>query len=148
MSKHVIKNFLAWKENSTIGNESIDNHLAQCITCRKYYEKMSLLLDRTDIPRNPKLQPDPYLPARIVALANAQSSAHGKGFVNAARWSLASLTFALAVFIGIVLGKGLAAPSTQYKTSEIISAYYNAVSQENFSSGLESIVESTQKDKQ
>ena len=148
MRTHVTTFFLAWRENTAPDRGTIENHLKDCTDCREYFEKMTLLLEHTDTHHNPRLQPDPYLPSRIAALVNERKNIGPKKLVHAARWSFASLAFALAIVIGILLGKGLSPASPQYKTSEIISTYYNAVSQQNFSTELESVVESTQKDQQ
>jgi predicted anti-sigma-YlaC factor YlaD len=141
---HVIKYFQAFTEGRTGEKErlKVEEHLDDCKRCRKYFRKMALLLEKPDLSYLPHLQADPFLPARIKALAENHSRARARRIRFAwRRLSLAGLALAAAVTIGVFLGKGLSAASGEYGDTEILSAYYNAFSQKGLVDDWEYIVE-------
>jgi predicted anti-sigma-YlaC factor YlaD len=142
MDQHVTAYFLTWLDQAPDERRAIDEHLAGCRACSEYYRKMSLLLTQsgdTDV----RLAADPHLPAQI--LAHAPSRDAGRRGA-ALRWSAAGALAILAVAIGISLGEMLAPQGATYSTSDIAGAYYSAVSQQNFSTRWESVVDSTRKE--
>lgn len=146
MHHHVTDLFLAWLDQTPEERRGVEEHLRACPACAEYYRKMTLLFLETDRER-PRLEADPFLPARIAARAAHRGTPAARGGARAAlRWSAAGALAVLAVFIGVSLGKELAPRETAYTTSDIVSTYYSAVSQQNFSTRLETVVESTPKD--
>ena len=143
MKKHVTRLFLAWLDDSGTDTRSIMEHLERCASCRKYYDKMSLLLAQTNLPVKSMLEPDPYLPVRIGAIAAARNQTFPNKVLLTTRLSLAGLVVALGVAVGVSLGKAISPRSTHYGKEDMVSIYSSAISQESFTSGLESIIETT-----
>ncbi len=56
-------------ELTPANRETVENHLAQCASCRRYVERLKLLLDQPDLTAFPRLTPDPFLPGKIRVLA-------------------------------------------------------------------------------
>jgi predicted anti-sigma-YlaC factor YlaD len=148
MNKHVKIYFLDWTENRISDKIEIERHLQECNSCRLYFEKMTKLFDPGVISGLPKLIPDPFMPTRTTALAEERRQANAKIMFSKLRLSLEGFALILAVVIGIMLGKAISAEPTQYKTNDILSIYYNALSQEDFSSKMESILEPLKGDNQ
>lgn len=148
MSKHVKKQFVEWLENTTSRKDEIGRHLQECEDCRLYYEKMKNLLDPGLIAGLPVLRPDPFLPTRIHALVAEKKRSNAKEIFVIARLSLQGLAFILALVVGIVLGKAISVQPTDNKTNEIVSVYRNALSQEDFSSQMELILDPLEGDPQ
>ncbi len=146
MTPHVTGLYLTWLRQSPEERRSVDEHLAGCPSCAAYYEKMSLLLTASgEEPR--RLAADPYLPDRL--LARSVPGRERRIGRAALRWSMAGALAILAVIIGIRLGTKLApsaqtAAASSYSTDDIVSAYYGAVSQQSFSTRLETVVPSTE----
>jgi predicted anti-sigma-YlaC factor YlaD len=148
MNNHVKKQFLEWLESTTSRKDEIGHHLQECEDCRSYYEKMKNLLNPDLISGLPVLRPDPFLPTRIQALVAEEKRANAREIFAIARLSLQGLGFILALVIGIVLGKTISAQPTDAKTDELVSVYRNAISQEDFSSQMELILEPLEGDPQ
>jgi anti-sigma factor RsiW len=145
MHHHVTSLYAAWLDQTPEERRGVEEHLRRCPACAAYYRKMSLLLDEAG-QDTPRLAADPFLPARIAARAHGPSVPTARRAARTAlRWSAAGALAVLAVVIGISLGKDLAPSATAYTSSDIVSAYYGAVSQQNFSTRLETVVESTPK---
>ena len=137
MNKHVTNEVLKWLEGTSPHHKRIEDHLAECSSCRKYYEWMAESLQPA--PEKTDLTPDYYLPSRIAALA---AEHHPKERLHhALRWSLSSLALAASITIGILLGKGLSESSTTVTTEDLISTYHSALAQQNFSAALDSVLQ-------
>lgn len=148
MAEHVTSLFLQWLDGTIDDRRVVDDHLRHCPACSAYYAKMSALLTPAQS-ESIALRPDPYLPARIRSRATGSERRPAYAVLRPAlRWSGAGALVALAVFLGITLGKDLAPKTKEYTTTDIVSTYYSAVSQQNFSARLESAVSSAQKEKQ
>ncbi len=150
MESHVTSSYLDWLDDTLPDREAVERHLAACEACRIYYAKMNGLLKErgTALPR---LEPDPALPARIRAGAVRLSaaSARVRGPLTV-RWPVAGLAGALALLAGIMLGIELhhgAAGGEGKSSTDVSGAYYNAVSQQDFTAGLESLLQSAPKEK-
>ncbi len=152
MEKHVRNWVVEWSENrlNAARKKRVDQHLENCSECRAYFEKMSGVLRAVDHSAIPPLTPDPFLPTRIKAIAEARQkeNASNKGFVWRRLGKLQAATSAVmvtvAISIGIFLGKGLASqtefsPSQTVQTS-ITGEYYDAL----FSDGLSNVWEAMQ----
>ncbi|UCH83722.1 MAG: zf-HC2 domain-containing protein, partial [Candidatus Latescibacterota bacterium] len=152
--------YQAWDEKRLNPEERriVQQHLADCRSCRDYYDKMSALLNASDPSLLPSLEADPFLPTRIRALAEDSAAAAARTTATGAeqtaaigggpndgvaratypkvipwlRVSLAGALTAIAVAAGIFLGKGLAATPGANSDSAIVTAYYDAVAQTGF----------------
>lgn len=146
--RHVTKNFLDWADGKLDARrqEQVETHLQSCPECRQYYEKMSAVFsEKADISALPQLEADPFLPARIKALAGKRGKEHSeKRFgwqgIGAIRLAFSTLMIVFAVSLGIYLGKGLAT-SQQYSESDLISDYYQAFNQQSYSDNWEYVLE-------
>jgi predicted anti-sigma-YlaC factor YlaD len=146
--RHVTKNFLDWTDEKLDARqrEQIEMHLQNCPDCRTYYEKMSAVFsEKTDLSALPQLEADPFLPARIKALAGKKDrTPSDKWFgwqrIGAIRLAFSTLLIILAASLGIYLGKGLAT-SQQYSESDLISDYYQAFNQQSYSDNWEYVLE-------
>jgi predicted anti-sigma-YlaC factor YlaD len=148
MNNHVKKQFLEWQESTTSRKDEIGHHLQECEECRLYYEKMKNLLDPRLISGFPVLRPDPFLPTRIQALVAENKRTNARELFAIARLSLQGLALIFALVIGIVLGKAISVQPMNNKTNELVSVYHNAISQEDFSSQMELILDPLEGDPQ
>jgi predicted anti-sigma-YlaC factor YlaD len=125
----------------------IQAHLDECRECRNYYEKMSLLLEKPDRSSLPRLEPDPFLPARIKTIAHAGAGARrpaaGRRF-SVLRASFAAMIFAIAIAGGVFLGNGLSTLSSTDEEIDLTQAYYTTFSQTGFADDLQVIIEENQ----
>jgi len=109
---------------------------------REHADKLSKLLEASDASLLPRLEPDPFLPARIRALAEASRGRRQR----AGRWLRASFVgagLALSVVCGVYLGSGLSAAGGPAGNgdSEILSAYYDAFTQSGFAVEMDDVLE-------
>lgn len=120
----------------------IRQHLDACGACRRYYETMSLLLEKPDRSLLPRLEPDPFLPARIEALAAAGPARYARApRLTVLRASLATAVFVCAVAAGVFLGAGISTVLTSsYDDTAVVDAYSDALSQSGFADSWEEIV--------
>ncbi|MEJ2722179.1 MAG: zf-HC2 domain-containing protein [bacterium] len=155
--KHVISLFQVWEEDRLDAEERrvVQRHLKNCKPCREYFEKMSMLLDSTDPSLLPRLEPDPFLPARIRALYGANDGAKtGAGLPRVGalppwlRAAFAGLMTAVAVAAGVYLGRGLATPRSTNGDTAIVTAYYEAVAQTGFAGSWGDVIEENAEDQQ
>jgi anti-sigma factor RsiW len=155
---HVKKDFEAWYEGRTQGEEqqAIDRHLAECAECRSHYRQMSLLFDAAKPVLLPRIEPDPFLPARIRALARAQAEDRARTHTAAAgraavaprgglrRLGAPAMTAAavLAAVLGVFIGRELSlrAPAGESVDSSMVNTYYDAFSQPAFGNEWEEVV--------
>jgi hypothetical protein len=148
MNDHVKIYFLDWQENRASKKEQIESHLKECESCRLYYDRMTKLLDPGIVTNLPGLIPDPFMPTRISALVEEQKQTEAKIIFSKIQLSLEGFVFIIAIVIGIVLGTTFSAEPHKIKTDDILSIYKNAVSQEDFSSQMEIILEPLEGDHQ
>jgi len=145
MEKHVRNWVVDWSEDrlSAARKKRVDQHLEKCSECRAYFEKMSGVLLKVDHSAISPLTPDPFLPTRIKAIAEARQkkNASNNGFVWQRLGKLQAATSAVmvtvAISIGIFLGKGLASQNdpgnSQSVQTSIASEYYDAFSNNGLS---------------
>ncbi|MBP2680887.1 MAG: hypothetical protein H6Q78_750 [Candidatus Krumholzibacteriota bacterium] len=153
--ERIIRRYQGWIDGS-LGTEErreIERHTAECDECRAYFEKMTRLLEETDPALLPLLSPDPFLPARIRAMAengkkrpvSRRAGLDGFGHRQAAwaRVSLAGAALFLAVIGGVLLGRGISASSSYAQESELASAYYEAFAPTDIAGGWADVVNQT-----
>ncbi len=147
--RHVKKMFLDLQEGklSEEQRDEVERHLQVCADCQSYYQKMANVIDQADLSIFPQLEPDPFLPTRIKAghtqlSAESQSSFWGVWQNSKIRWAVSTLMLALALSAGFFLGKGLHSTLSQDQETEIVSAYYDAFSQQTLADGWESVLAS------
>lgn len=131
--RHVINRFQDWSEDRVDERArlQIQNHLGECAACRRYFEGMTKLMEGAGPETLPRLDPDPFLPARIRAAA--ESSQNG---VKAARPAFGRLTASMmgaaaivAVVAGVLIGGGLSSrASAGEETRALVDGYYEAFS--------------------
>lgn len=120
----------------------IQRHLDECARCRRYYQKMSMLLEKSDPALLPRLEPDPFLPAKIRARAAEGRAARVP--VKAAGWiplSAAAAMFFVAAATGVYLGRGLSTAARPAAESELVDSYSEAFSQESLADRWEVAVQ-------
>ena len=142
-TRHVISDFQAWIEDQIddAGRREIQLHLDQCDNCRLFFDKMKRVMEGFDPASLPHLEPDPFLPVRIRAIASgdptavAGDAAGSDSLVRPAlgrlgKSALVSAVSAAAV-IGVVFGSGLSSRVTASALAEdaaIANAYHEAFS--------------------
>jgi anti-sigma factor RsiW len=154
--ERIIRRYQDWIDGS-LGTEErreIERHIGECGECRAYFEKMTLLFEKTDPALLPRLTPDPYLPARIRALsasrktrpASRRASLEWFGHRRTAwaRVSLAGAALSLAVIAGVLLGRGISASGSYAQESELASAYYEAFAPTDVAGGWADVVNDTE----
>lgn len=146
---HVKKDFEAWYKGRTQGEEqqAIDRHLAECAECRSHYRQMSLLFDAAKPVLLPRIEPDPFLPARIRALARTHTAAAGRAVAprgGLRRFGAPAMTAAavLAAVLGVFIGRELSlrAPAGESVDAAMVNTYYDAFSQPAFGNEWEEVV--------
>ena len=106
-----------------VQQRAVEDHVASCDSCRRYFETMSTaLLPATDR-RSPGLVLDPFLPVRVKAIARQSSARKGTGLSAAFSWSFRTVAFLVAVVLGIVLGEKLSTQATPVTSQRIIAEY-------------------------
>jgi anti-sigma factor RsiW len=116
--RRFIRRFQDWHEGLVGEDErrEIQRHLDECGECKRYFEKMTWLMEGIDSARLPHLEPDPFLPARIRATGAGERSLAGgvSGLTAWARplfgrlgvWVLTAAV-AVALAVGAFLGSEL-----------------------------------------
>ena len=130
-TNHVIESYQSWGDDNVTAEERrrIQLHLEECAECRQYYESMSLLLDKSNPSLLPRLEPDPFLPTRIRAEAEAKGRRPALRRASSwARLSAAGVMVVVAATFGVYLGKGLSTATQLDEDTEMISAYYETFS--------------------
>lgn len=157
--ERIIRRYQGWIEGG-LGTEErreIERHIGECDDCRAFYVKMTRLLEKTDPALLPLLTPDPFLPARIRAMAGygktrpetlatarrAGLAWFGHRRLEWARVSLAGAALLLAVTAGVFLGRGLSANNSYAQESELASAYYEAFAPTDIAGGWADVVNQT-----
>lgn len=151
---HVKKDFEAWYEGRTQGDEhqAIDRHLAECAECRSHYRRMSQLFEAVSPVLLPRIEPDPFLPARIRAQAEDRAgmraaaagravAAPGGGLRRFAAPMMTAATV-LAAVLGVFIGRELSlrAHTGRAVDAAMVNTYYDAFSQPGFGSDWEEVV--------
>jgi predicted anti-sigma-YlaC factor YlaD len=133
----------------------VQTHLDDCAECRMYFERMSRLLERPESSDLPRLEPDPFLPARIRAMADdssadrARATAPGRAIAKPLGWlrlSSLGVMFVVAVAAGVYLGQSIALPRIQNGDSQLVSSYYEAFSQSSFADDWEQLLDTDNKE--
>ncbi len=130
-TNHVIESYQSWDDDRVTAEErrTIQQHLEECPKCRRYYENMSSLLEQPDPSLLPRLEPDPFLPTRIRAEAEAKSRRPALRRASSwARLSAAGVMVVVAATFGVYLGNGLSTATQSDDNTEMINAYYEAFS--------------------
>jgi predicted anti-sigma-YlaC factor YlaD len=137
--KHVIRHFQHWSDGSlSVPNQKlVEAHLKNCAACRKYYQEMGEFLCVLEAPNVKLLRADPFLPARVQAIVNADGSKSARPLrVLLAQWSLRGALAAFAIAIGVILGMKLSGGQTQpagvqqsLSDSVIVNVYSSALFQ-------------------
>ncbi len=149
---HVIKQFQDWYEDrlNREENRTLQLHLEDCEDCERYFNTMKTLLEGTDSARLPHLEPDPFLPARIRAIAKGATGETSPARPALRAWpgrlglSMMGLAFAVAAVTGTYFGSTLSAranASAQAADESIADAYYEAFSPSDISGEWEYILQ-------
>jgi len=155
-SRHVINDFQTWIEDQVDDAErrDIQLHLDQCDNCRLFFDKMKRVMEGFDPASLPHLEPDPFLPARIRAIASGDPTAAtggvGPALGRLGKSVLVSAVFAAAV-IGVVFGSGLSSRVTASALAEdaaIANAYHEAFSPSDVTSDWEYVLEAEDEDEE
>jgi predicted anti-sigma-YlaC factor YlaD len=118
--------FLSWFEAdlSQPMAKELEEHLKECSPCREYFDTLSAaLLPKASV--RGRLVSDPYMPARIRALAMNSVSAPVSGKDMVVRWSLRTVAFAIAIIVGVYMGEKLSYQPSVVTDQHIISEYSN-----------------------
>jgi anti-sigma factor RsiW len=157
--ERIIRRYRGWIDGS-LGTEErreTEQHIGECDECRAYFEKMTRLLEETDPALLPLLSPDPFLPARIRAMAESGktrpetlATARRAGFdwigrrrIAWARLSLAGAALLLAVTAGVFLGRGLSANARYDQENDLAEAYYEAFAPTDIAGGWADVMNQT-----
>ena len=131
--RHVINRFQDWSESRLDEQVRIEvqAHLDECGGCRRYFEGMTKLMDGAGPGTLPSLEPDPFVPARIRAAAEARRS--GGKTPRPATGRLAASMMGAAVVIaavaGVLIGGGLSSrASAGEEARALVDAYSEAFS--------------------
>jgi len=150
--RHVIKRFLDWSENRA-GEQArleIQRHLDGCDDCRRYFEKMTKLMEGVGPAALPHLEPDPFLPARIRARAEAKDNGRvtlPRPVIGRLAASLLGVSVVAAAVAGTLIGSGLSSRAIAgEETQAILNGYYEAFSQDQFAQEWETLLESEEED--
>lgn len=94
-----------------------------CSECRAYLKKMQLLFSQTGVRVFERIEPDPFLPTRVEALARQRRERPGvRKLKFQAKWVLASFLVVLSLYVGMEMGKQLARVQ-QSESYEFIATY-------------------------
>jgi len=147
--KHVKYLFQDWLEKKLDGQNrnKVEVHLEDCEDCRIYYQKLSTIINQPKSSSIKNLQPDPYLPTRIKSLLEKEISedSDSRSFYLL-RWIISTGVLIVAFSMGIFLGNGLYTSFRKQVESELISAYYEAWSQDTISDRLTYFVDTQEEE--
>jgi anti-sigma factor RsiW len=144
--RHVIKQFQGWNEGRVDEQArlEIQSHLGDCDDCRRYFERMTKLMEGVGPENLPHLEPDPFLPARIRAAAE-ESRGGGRAprpaFGRLAA-SIMGATVVVAAVGGILIGGGLSSRATAgEETRALVDGYYEAFSPSDIDGEWETLLD-------
>ncbi|MGD8415004.1 MAG: hypothetical protein PVF33_12275, partial [Candidatus Latescibacterota bacterium] len=114
-------------------------HLDQCDDCRRYFEKMSLLMEGVGADALPHLDPDPFLPVRIQTSETTDPTSRRPLFGRLAVSMMGAAVVAAAA--GVLIGAGLSSRvSASEETQAIVEGYYDAFAQDEFPQQWENVL--------
>ena len=137
--------YLAHTERSldAATRSQFDEHLSACSSCRQFVDRMTSLLEPRGGQRADQLTADPFLPTRVRAIVESSRTTTTRQWRPAVEWSLASVAIALGIFLGVMLGSGLAKPSPSINETQLVSEFASNITPSNFSDKWMSLEEST-----
>ena len=144
--RHVINQFQGWNEDRADEQArlEIQNHLGNCDDCRRYFEAMTKLMEGAGPENIPHLEPDPFLPARIRAAAEASQNG-GKAarpvFSRLAA-SMMGTAAVVAAVAGVLIGGGLSSRARAgEETRALVDGYYEAFSPSDIDGEWEALLD-------
>jgi anti-sigma factor RsiW len=146
MMTHVTRHFQEWIDGrlDNDARRAVESHLDECADCRAYFDRLSFLLEKPRASELPRLDPDPFVPARIRAAGKGRGERITLGeLIRPFGWVRLSLVggmLAIAVVLGVSMGRGLSGDVAR-ADGDIYSEYYKAFSQSSLSDSWESLVE-------
>ncbi len=152
MNNAHVKNFFpAWLDGklSADREKKLERHLESCKECRDYYQKMSDVLKSPQVSRLKTLEPDPYLPTRVKALA--EQVKNKKQITFDPQWlrvALYSLLIAFALSLGGFMGYHIFQPQPDENDLRITQAYYQAFASGSVVDRFENYLQQQQEDAQ
>jgi predicted anti-sigma-YlaC factor YlaD len=122
---HIWSLLLPWVELTLTEDQQqlVDGHLKECSFCRQYFDVMSRALLPSPDHLQDTLVPDPYLPARVKAIASQSGAEARRGKNVVALWTLRSAMFLIAVIFGIYLGESLSYQPSTVTEQNLIAEY-------------------------
>jgi anti-sigma factor RsiW len=146
--RRIIDRFVDWSEGRIAEAErlEIQLHLDQCHDCRRYFEKMTVLMEGVGDDALPHLDPDPFLSVRIRANETAGRAGRRPVFGRLAA-SIMGAAVVAAAAAGILIGAGLSSRvSAREETQAIVDGYYNAFAQDEIPQQWEDVLTAEDKD--
>jgi anti-sigma factor RsiW len=149
--RQVIKRFIDWYDKRTGERENleIERHLEACDDCRRYFDKMTKLMEGVGPVSLPNLASDPFLPARIRASSAGgavRKAAPGLVFGRLAT-AVMGVSVLVAAVAGIVMGSGLSSRARAgEQTNALVEAYYEAFSQDQVVPDWDAVLETQSED--
>lgn len=142
--KHVISQFQDWFEQrlSDGDRRAVENHLDHCSKCRNYYSAMASLIEPPDQEFFPELEPDPFLSTRVKSIAQKES--HSSIPMHWLRWTLVGAASSIAILLGVEMGNGLYNTTQPDTGTEIVSTYYQALSQQSIADQWQDVIQTNQ----
>lgn len=140
-NQHAISQFQDWFENrmSKQDRKELENHLEQCEECKRYFIKMSSLLEVPDKDSFPELHPDPFMATRIKAMAHKKSA--GTRVKQWMKWTLVGAASSVAIFLGVELGNGLYTTTQNDYSTKIAATYYQAFNQNGIADQWKNVID-------
>jgi predicted anti-sigma-YlaC factor YlaD len=142
--EHLHRQFLPWLEArlSPAKRSEVERHLSECERCRRWYERSTALLRSKPLVLR-TLEPDPFLPTRIKALAEHDHVRAHTGMRAAVRWAAGSVAVAAALLLGLYIGDGVYAASPVTSDQEIVEQYSRTVAMAGINDHWQSVAETT-----
>ena len=136
--------FLLWFEQRLAPDKrmKVERHLLDCIACRAWFEASTELLGTPSVHAR-TLEPDPFLPTRIRALAERDGQRTHAGFRPAVRWAAGTVAVAAALLIGVYLGDGITRTQSTITDQEIVDQYARSVAMAGINDRWQSVAETT-----
>jgi len=138
---HVKKHFQVWSEGRLDSETQrlVDGHLQDCAECQAYFSRLALLLEKPQAHDLPRLEPDPFLAKRIMA-NEIDHTRDSSPWIRGLQASLAGVSLAAAVLIGLYLGQGVVEQPVNGE-DQLLSSYYDALSQTGLSEDWEQLLD-------
>jgi anti-sigma factor RsiW len=119
--------------------EALRRHLQACERCRNAFA----LLDRALAPGRglaDRLPADPYLPARIRAIASDRPKVPPHSLAPALRWSLGSLALTLALALGVYLGHDLSRSAARTASDDPAAEFASSLSGSDLGDRMSTVI--------